>query len=68
MIVTSTPMRISLFGGSTDHPNFIKKFKKSMIISFASNLKHTFVFQEIYFNNHDQSYLINYSKREVRKY
>ena len=69
MIITSTPMRISLFGGSTDHPNFIKKYKKSIIISFTANLKtYVCLSRDKYgFNNHDHSYLINYSKREVRK-
>lgn len=69
MIISSTPMRISLFGGSTDHPEFIKKYQKSQIISFTSNL-YTYVFlsEDKYgFNANQKSYLVNYSKREVKK-
>ena len=39
MIISSCPLRISLVGGSTDHPDFLKKYKKGAVISFASSLK-----------------------------
>lgn len=39
MIVASCPLRVSLVGGSTDHPRFLEKFGKGSVISFASNLK-----------------------------
>ena len=69
MIISSTPMRISLFGGSTDHPEFIKRYQKSQIISFTSNLyTHVCLSKDKYgFNTHQKSYLVNYSKREVKQ-
>ena len=39
MYVASCPLRVSLFGGSTDNPSFIKKYGYGSVISFASNLK-----------------------------
>ena len=39
MIISSCPLRISLVGGSTDHPLFLKKYKRGSVISFPSNLR-----------------------------
>ena len=38
MIISSCPLRVSLFGGSTDNPFFVKKYGYGSIISFI-NLK-----------------------------
>ncbi len=66
MIVTACPLRISLVGGSTDHPNFLEKYGTGSVISFASNL-HTYItlHQDIFgATSLDKKYIINYSKRE----
>ena len=66
MYFEKTPLRISLFGGSTDHPSFLRNFNKSLIISFASNLN-TYVgfgIDKFGYNSIQKKYLINYSKRE----
>ena len=66
MIITSCPLRISLFGGSTDNPYFVAKYGRGSVISFTSNLK-TYVTisqDKIGFNKDKHKYIINYSKRE----
>ena len=66
MIITSCPLRISLFGGSTDNPYFVEKYGRGSVISFTSSLK-TYVTisqDEIGFNKDKHKYIINYSKRE----
>lgn len=66
MIVACTPLRISLFGGSTDTPAFIEKYGRGAVISFASNLKtYVTISQDTFgFNSRDNKYIVNYSKRE----
>ena len=39
MYVTTCPLRVSLFGGSTDNPYFVEKYGRGSVISFTSNLK-----------------------------
>jgi len=66
MIVTKTPLRISMFGGSTDNPFFVKKFGYGSVISFACDLK-TYVTlsqDKFGYNQHNHKYILNYSKRE----
>jgi len=66
MIITSCPLRTSLFGGSTDNPYFVEKYGRGSVISFTSNLK-TYVTisqDKIGYNKQQHKYLINYSKRE----
>ena len=66
MIIISCPLRISLFGGSTDNPYFVEKYGRGSVISFTSNLK-TYVTisqDKIGYNKQQHKYLINYSKRE----
>lgn len=66
MIVTSCPLRISLVGGSTDHPWFIKKYGSGSVISFASNLRtYVSIHQDVFgINSIEHKYSINYSKKE----
>lgn len=66
MIVTSCPLRISLVGGSTDHPEFIKKYKKGSVISFPSNLRtYITIHQDVFgINALEKIYNISYSKSE----
>src|SRR5574343_245668 len=60
------PLRISLVGGSTDHPLFLKKYKKGMVISFPCNLKtYVTIHKDVFGTNSiANKYIINYSIRE----
>ena len=66
MIITSCPLRISLFGGSTDNPYFVKKYGYGSVISFTSDLKtYVTISQDKFgFNKDQHKYIINYSRRE----
>ena len=66
MLVSSCPLRISLVGGSTDHPEFLKKYKTGSVISFASDLKtYSAVHRDVIGHNSVfHKYIINYSKKE----
>ena len=66
MIISSCPLRISLFGGSTDNPYFVKQYGYGSVISFTSDLK-TYVTlsqDKFGFNKDQHKYIINYSRRE----
>jgi D-glycero-alpha-D-manno-heptose-7-phosphate kinase len=69
MIVTSCPLRISLVGGSTDHPHFIQKYGRGSVISFPSTLRtYVTIHQDIFGTNSiENNYNINYSRRETVK-
>lgn len=69
MIVASCPLRISLVGGSTDHPEFIKKYKKGSVISFPSNLRtYITIHQDVFgINALEKNYNLSYSKSEKVK-
>ena len=66
MFIAKTPLRISFFGGSTDHPAFIKKYKKNTIINFATNIyTYTTLFRDKFgYNSQQNRYILNYSKKE----
>lgn len=66
MIVSNTPLRISLFGGSTDNPYFVEKYGRGSVISFACDLKtYTSISQDKFGKNRrDHKYIINYSQHE----
>lgn len=66
MIIASCPLRISLVGGSTDHPYFIEKYGEGSVISFASNLRtYVSIHQDVFgMNSIEHKYSINYSKKE----
>lgn len=66
MIIASCPLRISLFGGSTDNPYFVDKYGYGSVISFACDLKtYVTISQDRFgFNKDQHKYIINYSKRE----
>lgn len=66
MYVSHCPLRISLFGGSTDSPYFVERYGYGSVISFASNLKtYVTVGRDLFgVNNLDHKYRLNYSKRE----
>ena len=69
MIVTSCPLRISLVGGSTDHPHFIEKYGHGSVISFPSSLRtYITIHRDVFgINTIDENYNISYSKRETVK-
>ncbi len=69
MYISSCPLRISLFGGSTDNPVFIEKYKYGSVISFTCNLKTYITLHQdlIGYNVEGGYYIINYSKREEVK-
>jgi len=67
MIISSAcPLRISLVGGSTDHPDFIKKYKSGSVISFPCDIKTYVTIHKDVFgaNTLNKKYILNYSKRE----
>lgn len=66
MYISHCPLRISLFGGSTDSPYFVEKYGYGSVISFASNLKTYVTLGRDLFgvNNLDHKYRLNYSRRE----
>ena len=66
MIIASCPLRVSLFGGSTDNPYFVEKYGYGSVISFTCDLKtYITISQDKFgFNKDKHKYIINYSKRE----
>ena len=66
MYVAHCPLRISLFGGSTDSPYFIQDHGYGSVISFASTLKTYVTVNTDLFGvtSQDHKYRLNYSKRE----
>jgi D-glycero-alpha-D-manno-heptose-7-phosphate kinase len=66
MIIAFCPLRISLFGGSTDNPYFVEKFGYGSVISFTCDLKtYVTISQDKFgFNKDQHKYIINYSIRE----
>lgn len=69
MIVASCPLRISLVGGSTDHPEFLKRYDRGAVISFPSNLRtYITIHRDVFgINTIDENYNLNYSRRETVK-
>jgi D-glycero-alpha-D-manno-heptose-7-phosphate kinase len=66
MIISKTPLRISLVGGSTDNPSFIEKYNYGSVISFPCNLSTYIIIHEdkIGYNSYSKKYILNYSSRE----
>ena len=70
MYVSSCPLRVSLFGGSTDNPYFVEKYGYGAVISFTCDLK-TYISlhkDKFGYNMQGGKYIVNYSKREETKY
>lgn len=69
MYTASCPLRISLFGGSTDNPAFVEKYGYGSVISFTCDLKTYITLHEdkVGYNVQGHKYIINYSKREETK-
>jgi len=70
MYVASCPLRISLFGGSTDNPYFVEKYGYGSVISFTCDLKtYTSLHEDKFgYNMQGHKYIVNYSKREETEY
>jgi D-glycero-alpha-D-manno-heptose-7-phosphate kinase len=70
MILSSCPLRVSLFGGSTDNPYFVEKYGRGSVISFTSNLKTYISLHEdkLGYNMQGRKYIVNYSKREETEF
>lgn len=70
MIISHCPLRISLFGGSTDNPYFVEKYGYGSVISFTCDLKTYVTLHEdkVGYNRNLNKYIINYSKREETEY
>jgi len=66
MIVATCPLRISLVGGSTDHPHFLEKYNTGAVISFPSCLKTYITLHKdvLGITQTQKKYIVNYSKRE----
>jgi len=66
MFIASCPLRVSLFGGSTDNPYFVDKYGYGSVISFTCDLKtYVTISQDKFgFNKDQHKYIINYSRRE----
>ena len=65
MYIASCPLRVSLFGGSTDNPYFVEKYGRGSVISFTPNLKtYVSISQDTVGYNNQGKYIINYSRRE----
>jgi D-glycero-alpha-D-manno-heptose-7-phosphate kinase len=70
MYVSSCPLRVSLFGGSTDNPYFVQKYGVGSVISFSCNLKTYITLHEdkLGYNMQGRKYIVNYSKREETEF
>jgi D-glycero-alpha-D-manno-heptose-7-phosphate kinase len=70
MFIASCPLRVSLFGGSTDNPYFVEKYGFGSVISFSCNLKTYISLHEdkLGYNMQGRKYIVNYSKREETEY
>lgn len=70
MYVSSCPLRVSLFGGSTDNPYFVQKYGTGSVISFSCNLKTYITLHEdkLGYNMQGRKYIVNYSKREETEF
>ena len=70
MYVSSCPLRVSLFGGSTDNPYFVDKYGYGAVISFTCDLKTYISLHEdkVGYNMQGIKYIINYSRREETEF
>ena len=66
MYIASCPLRVSLFGGSTDNPYFVEKYGRGSVINFTSSLKTYIALHEdkLGFNREGRKYIVNYSRTE----
>lgn len=60
MLIAKCPLRVSLFGGSTDLESFVKTYGKGSVISFPSSL---YVYITLHKNNRNK-FIVNYTSSE----
>ena len=65
MIICRTPLRISFFGGGTDHPEWFNK-NESLVISSTIN-KYTYIIIREIKRIHDYKFRLRYFKNEEVK-
>ena len=67
MVISKCPLRVSLCGGITDSPLFIKEYKIGKVINFTPNLYTYATFHKDVngFNNYTKKYIVSYSKFET---
>ena len=60
MFISSCPLRVSLFGGSTDNPVFVERYGFGSVISFACSLKTYITLHEdkLGYNNEGGKYIM----------
>lgn len=66
MIITKTPLRMSLIGGGTDLPSFYKNNKYGLVVSAAIN-KYIYVSVKKTSSLFDEKFRLNYSNTELVK-
>ena len=67
MVISKCPLRVSLCGGITDSPLFIKRYNIGKVITFTPNLyTYTTFHKDVNgFNNYTKKYIASYSKFEA---
>ena len=63
MIISKTPIRISLFGGGTDYPNYFKRCN-GLTLSLAIN-KYSYIIINENKNKFNKKFIFSYRKKEV---
>ena len=63
MIISKTPIRISLFGGGTDYPNYFKR-RDGLTLSMAIN-KHSYIVINENKNKFNKKFIFSYRKKEI---
>ena len=67
MIISRTPLRIGLVGGSSDLDKYIEYHGRGCVISFPINV-YTYINihrDKLGYNSYDNKYQISYSKHEL---
>ena len=63
MIITKTPVRVSLFGGGTDYPNYFKR-NNGLTLSLAIN-KYSYIVINENKNKFVKNFIFSYRKKEI---
>ena len=63
MIISKTPIRISLFGGGTDYPNYYKR-ESGLTLSIAIN-KYSYIVINENKNKFNKNFIFSYRKKEI---
>ena len=63
MIISKTPIRISLFGGGTDYPNYFKR-RGGLTLSVAID-KYSYIVVNENKNEFNKNFIFSYRKKEI---